>query len=133
MDATVKRQLDENTISRIILDCAYRVHTKLGTGLLESTYRVCLAHELIKAGLRVRQEVSWPVEYDGIKLDAGYRIDILVEECVILELKCVDKLAAVHTAQVLSYLKLSKMRLGIILNFYTAHLREGIKRVVNRL
>lgn len=133
MDATAKRQLDEDEISHIVLDCAYRVHSKLGPGLLESTYRVCLAHELIRSGLRVRQEVSLPVEYDGIKLDAGYRIDLLVEERVILELKCVEKLAAVHTAQVLAYLRLSKMRLGIILNFYSAHLREGIKRVVNKL
>jgi GxxExxY protein len=133
MDATARRQFTEDQISEVVLDCAYRVHTRLGPGLLESTYRVCLAHELIKAGLRVRQEVSLPVEYDGIKLDAGYRIDLLVEERVILELKCVDKLAAVHTAQVLAYLRLSKMRLGIILNFYSAHLRDGIKRVVNKL
>jgi|SRR5579859_7119390 len=108
-----------------------KVHSALGPGLLESTYEVCLAHELSKVGLTVARQVALPVVYDNMELDAGYRIDLLVGDVVILELKVVEKLLPIHTAQLLSYLKLSKRKLGYLLNFNSVHMRDGIKRVVN--
>lgn len=114
----------------LVLDCAFRVHTALGPGLLESAYEACLCHELRKQGLIVIDQRLLPVEYDGVLIDAGYRIDLLVEECVIVELKAVSELTPVHEAQVLTYLKLSKVRVGLLLNFNTKHLKEGIKRIV---
>ena len=114
-----------------ILGCAMKVHSALGPGLLESTYDICLAHELEKSGLIVARQVALPVTYDNIELDAGYRIDMLVSNIVILELKAVEKLLPIHTAQLLSYLKLSKRKLGYLLNFNVVHMRDGIKRVAN--
>ena len=114
-----------------ILGCAMKVHSALGPGLLESTYEICLAHELEKSGLMVARQVALPVTYDNIELDAGYRIDMLVSNIVILELKAVEKLLPIHTAQLLSYLKLSKRKLGYLLNFNVVHMRDGIKRVAN--
>ena len=108
-----------------------KVHSALGPGLLESTYDICLAHELEKSGLIVARQVALPVTYDNIELDAGYRIDMLVSNIVILELKAVEKLLPIHTAQLLSYLKLSKRKLGYLLNFNVVHMRDGIKRVAN--
>ena len=116
--------------SRAILDAAFRVHTQLGPGLLESTYRICLQHELITAGHKVESEVAVPVLYDG-KLDAGYRVDLPVNDSVIVELKCVERLLPIHEAQLLSYLRLSRKSLGLLLNFNVVHLRNGIKRLVN--
>ena len=107
-----------------------RVHTTLGPGLLESAYQACLAHELRKAGCRVDSEVGLPVVYDGIKLDLGYRIDLLVDGLVIVEVKAVDALAPIHEAQILSYLKLSGRSLGLLINFNVAHLKDGIRRFV---
>jgi GxxExxY protein len=124
---------DENQISGVILDCAMKVHTALGPGLLESAYEACLAYELRNAGLEVRSQVPLPIIYDKVKLDAGYKLDLLVNELVIVELKTVEAFAAIHTAQLLSYLKLSNKKLGLLLNFHVVHLREGIKRVVNNL
>ena len=123
--------MDENSLGSTILGCAIDVHTTLGPGLLESTYEACLVHEFSKAGLTIARQVALPVMYDGIELDAGYRIDLLVEDLVILELKVVERLMPIHTAQLLSYLKLSKRRLGYLLNFNVVHMRNGIKRVVN--
>jgi len=114
-----------------ILGCAMKVHSALGPGLLESTYEICLAHELEKSGLIVARQVALPVTYDNIELDTGYRIDMLVSNIVILELKAVEKLLPIHTAQLLSYLKLSKRKLGYLLNFNVVHMRDGIKRVAN--
>lgn len=114
-----------------ILDAAIRVHTSLGPGLLESAYKACLAHELRKRGLHVDTEVKLPVEYDGIYLDIGYRLDMLVEELVIVELKSVDKLAPIHEAQLISYLKLSGRKVGLLINFNVLRLKEGFKRFVN--
>jgi GxxExxY protein len=122
--------MKENEITGKIIDCAMKVHTALGTGLLESAYETCLVHCLRKQGLQVRSQVA-PIEFDGVKLDAGYRIDLIVEESVIVELKTVERFEAVHTAQLLSYLKLSGKSVGLLLNFHVVHLREGIKRVVN--
>jgi GxxExxY protein len=108
-----------------------KVHTALGPGMLESTYEVCLVHELKKRGLIVQTQLSLPVIYDGIKLDAGYRIDLLVENAVVVELKAVEKLLPIHEAQILSYLKLSKRTVGLLLNFNVVHFKNGIKRIVN--
>jgi GxxExxY protein len=121
---------EENEISRIILDCAYKVHTKLGPGLLEKVYRECLAHELTKCGLEVKQECPFPVIYEDIKMDCGYRVDILVNNKVIVELKVVEDFTIEHTAQCLTYMKLSECRLGLLLNFYKKSLKDGIKRLI---
>ena len=123
----------ENEIGETLLGCAFRVHSALGPGLLESTYEVCLLHELTKTGIAVGRQVSLPVAYDGLELDAGYRIDLLIEDLVIVEVKAVERLLPVHMAQVLSYLRLSDRKLGYLLNFNTVHMRNGIKRVVNNL
>jgi GxxExxY protein len=122
-----------NAISAQVLDAAFRVHSALGPGLLESAYVACLAHELRKAGLQVRTEVPVPVVYDGVQLaDVGYRIDILVEEQLVVEVKSVEALAPVHHAQVISYLKLSNRRLGLLINFNVARLVDGISRKANK-
>jgi GxxExxY protein len=118
-------------ISHAVITAAMRVHSELGPGLLESTYTACLQHELRKAGLRSDAQVGLPVVYDGVKLDLGYRIDLLVEDLVIVELKSVDAIAPVHQAQLISYLKLSGRSLGLLINFNVTHLKDGIKRFVN--
>ena len=107
------------------------MHRTLGPGLLESTYEICLAHELSKAGLRVRRQVPVPVVYDGIKLEAGYQLDMIVEDRIILELKSVDSLPPIHEAQLITYLKLTGMKLGLLINFNVSLLKNGIKRKVN--
>lgn len=121
---------EENEISRIILDCAYRVHTKLGSGLLEKVYRECLAYELTKYGLDVQQEKAFPVIYEDIKMDCGYRVDIIVNNKVIIELKVVEDFTIEHTAQCLTYMRLSECKLGLLLNFYKKSLKDGIKRLI---
>jgi len=108
-------------------------HTALGPGLLESAYEVCLAAELRERGLDVRQQVPVPLIYKGRKLDVAYRLDLLVNDCVIVEIKCVSKLLPVHDAQLISYLKLSGRRAGLLINFNVPHLKEGIRRFVNKL
>ena len=125
--------MTENEIGEIVLGCAIKVHTALGPGLLESTYEVCLAYELGKAGVKAERQIALPVIYDEVRLDAGYRLDLLVEDIVIVELKVIEKLLPVHTAQLLSYLKISKRKLGYLLNFNVPQMRQGIKRVVNNL
>ena len=123
-----------NGLARLALDCAFRVHTNLGPGLLESSYRACLAYELAQAGCEIQTEVPIPLVYGGVKLgDVGYRLDILVGGELILEVKAVEGIAPVHKAQLLSYLRLSGRRLGLLLNFNVVLLRDGIARVVNRL
>ena len=129
--AASAQRLSAEATSRAVLDAAFKVHTQLGPGLLESAYRICLQHELIRAGHHVEAEVALPVLYDGIKLDAGYRIDLLVNDRVVIELKAVERILPIHQAQLLSYLKLSGKPLGLILNFNVSHLRNGIKRLVN--
>ena len=116
-------------IARQVVDAAFKVHSTLGPGLLESVYEVCLAHELGKRGLLVRRQVALPVSYDDIRVDAGFRIDLLVEDCLIVEIKAVEKLLPVHKAQVLTYLKLSGHRLGLLINFNVPLILEGIKRI----
>ena len=122
--------MDRNQISGAIVDAAMKVHTALGPGLLESAYSICLTHELVKRGLRVNCEVPLPVVYDTVKLDAGYRLDLVVEDIVIVELKAVEALAPIHQAQILSYLKLSGKPIGILINFHSLHWKDGIKRFV---
>ena len=122
-----------NEISGAVIDAAMKVHTALGPGLLESAYEGCLAHELGKRGHRVGKQVTLPVNYDGVTIDVGYRIDLLVDDGVIVELKAVDRLAPIHEAQLLTYLKLSGKKVGLLINFNVLHLRDGIKRMVNNL
>lgn len=116
--------------SRPILDSVYKIHTILGPGLLESVYEMCLAHELSKSGVKSERQVPLPVVYDNLKMEGGFRVDVLVESCIIVELKSVDLLLPVHESQVLTYLKISKLRLGFLLNFNVPSMKRGIKRLV---
>lgn len=119
-----------NKISYDIIGCSYKVHSRLGPGLLESTYQVCLEYELKKIGYIVEVEKALPVIYDDIKLDAGYRIDLMVMNRVIVELKSVEAINDIHIAQLLTYLKLSNIKLGLLINFNVKDLKQGIKRFV---
>jgi GxxExxY protein len=125
--------MTENQLSKIAVDCIFKVHTNLGPGLLESTYEVCLMYELKKANLEVRNQIALPVIYDEVKLDAGYRIDIMVENKLLLEIKSVEALNDIHLAQVITYLKLNKIRLGLLVNFNVTLIKNGIRRVANQL
>jgi GxxExxY protein len=123
--------MELNDITGHIISAAMKVHTAMGPGLLESVYQTCLHHELEKSGLKVHREVAIPVTYDGLKLDAKFRIDMLVEDCVIVELKCADALLPIHKAQILTYLRLADIPTGLLLNFKVVHMREGISRILN--
>ena len=113
-----------------VLDCSFKVHTALGPGLLESAYVECLYFELIQSGLMVEKQKPLPLIYRDVKLEAGYRIDLLVEGTVVVEVKSIEALGDIHMAQILTYLKLSKCRLGLLANFNVLHLKDGIKRVI---
>ncbi|MFI5088212.1 MAG: GxxExxY protein [Terriglobales bacterium] len=126
-----KERIQTNHISRLVITAAMKVHSLLGAGLLESAYEACLAHELRKQRLKVQTQVPLPVVYDGVRLDIGYRVDVLVEDCIIVELKAVEKILAVHEAQLLSHLKVSGIHLGLLINFKVPRLKDGIKRLVN--
>lgn len=119
-----------NELSYKIIGASYEVHSQLGPGLLESTYEVCLAKELRDLGLRAEIQKPLPIVYKDIKLDAGYRIDMLVEDMIILELKSVDAIAPIHEAQLLTYIKLSNKKLGLLINFNVKDLKKGIKRMI---
>ena len=119
---------DLNNLTFDIIGCALKVHTALGPGLLESTYETCLAYELIEAGFKIETQKALPVIYKEVKLDAGYRIDILVENKVIIELKAVEAICDIHVAQLLTYLKLSGVKIGLLINFNVKDLKQGIKR-----
>ena len=123
--------MTRNEIGRMVVDRSLKVHKALGPGLLESTYQECLYYELNKAGVFVEKEKVMPILYDNLKLDCGYRIDLLIEEKVIIELKSVESLNNVHMAQILTYMKLSDVRLGFLINFNVRLIKDGIKRVVN--
>ena len=125
--------MDINEISGSVVDAAMKVHTALGPGLLESVYEKCLKHELTKRGLRVETQVWLPVIYDGVEIEGGYKIDLLVEGQVVVELKVVEQILDIHKAQLLSYLKLADKRVGLLINFNVVHLRDGIRRLVNNL
>jgi len=122
--------MEINQITHEILDSAYKVHSALGPGLLESAYQACLAYELKKKGLKIEVEKALPLIYEEVHLETGYRIDILVENQVVVELKTVESFTDVHTAQVLTYLKLSNSKVGLLLNFHTKSLKNGIKRLI---
>ncbi len=123
--------MDTNALTGQIIGAAMKVHTELGPGVLESAYEACLAHELRKHGLQVEVQLPQPVEYDGILIEVGYKLDLLVEDLVIIELKAVQALLPIHEAQLLSYLRLGRKQVGLLINFHVVHLRDGIKRMVN--
>ena len=123
--------MELNEITGQLIDAAMKVHTALGPGLLESAYEACLAYELRQRGLRVETQVTLPVKYEGVDLDAGYRLDLLIESRVIVELKAVEKMTPLHEAQLLSYLKLSGCKVGLLINFNVERLKDGIKRMAN--
>ncbi len=125
--------MNENELAKIVVDASYRIHTKLGPGLLESAYQAILAYELEKQGLQIKTEVILPITYDAIIIDTGYRADIIVENLIIVELKSVEKIQDVHLKQVLTYLKVSGLHLGLLINFGAPLIRDGIKRIVNKL
>ena len=117
-------------VGKAVLDAAFKVHTALGPGLLESVYETTVAYEIRKGGLLVETQVVMPIVYDNTKLESGLRLDMLVEKCVIVELKSVEKMNPVYEAQLMTYLRLSNVRLGFLINFNVPHLKEGIKRMV---
>ncbi|MEE4285536.1 MAG: GxxExxY protein [Mariniphaga sp.] len=119
-----------NQITYEIIGAAYKVHSTLGPGLLESAYEVCLEYELLKKGFKVERQKPLPVIYEDVKLDAGYRIDLLVEDDVIVELKAVEEIAPIHQAQIMTYLKLSDRKLGLLMNFNVTNMKKGIKRII---
>jgi GxxExxY protein len=122
-----------NEVSGAIVDGAIQVHSSLGPGLLESAYQTCLAYELRERGLTVRNQVALPIVYKTIEMPVGYRVDLIVEESVIVEVKTVASLLPIHEAQLLTYLRLSGRRLGLLLNFHVPRMRDGIRRLVNGL
>ena len=125
--------MDLNQLSSKIIGAAIEVHKTLGPGLLESTYEECLCHELVLKGLKYDRQVNLPVHYKDKKLDCGYRVDVIVERSLILELKAVDAILPIHKAQLLTYLKLSNIQLGLLLNFNIPLMRDGVHRIVNEL
>ncbi|MFH6986758.1 GxxExxY protein [Flavobacterium collinsii] len=125
--------MSENELSRIVFDCALKVHQTLGPGLLESAYEECLVYELKKTGLEIEKQKPLSLIYEKVKLDIGYRLDIIIENKVILEIKSVDALNEIHFAQLLTYLKLTNCKLGLLINFNVVLIKNGIRRVVNKL
>ena len=125
--------MTENEIAKIVVNAAYQVHTNLGPGLLESVYEIALAYELDKKGLKVKRQVPVPIVYDTIKFDEGFRADMIVEEKVIIELKSVETIQRVHKKQLLTYLRLTDKKLGLLINFGTDLFKNGISRIVNGL
>ena len=123
--------MNENEIGKIVVDSAVRLHMALGPGLLETVYEVLLTHQLQKSGLKVRRQAPIPIEFDGIHFDEGFRADLVVENKVIVELKSVESISKAHKKQVLTYLKLSGMKLGFLLNFGEAVMKDGIERIIN--
>lgn len=125
--------MTENEISKIIVDVSYKIHTRLGPGLLESVYEAILYHELIKKGLKVERQKPIPVIWDDIYLDIGFRSDLIIEDKVIIEIKSVEKLSNVHLKQLLTYIRITGLKLGLLINFNEALIKDGIKRVVHGL
>jgi len=125
--------MTENSIATLVVDAAFKIHKTLGPGLLESVYQATLNYELHQRGLSVRQQVGLPVYYEALKLEIGYRVDLIVADKVIIEIKSVEALALVHRMQLLTYLRLANLRLGLLINFNVERIRDGIHRVVNGL
>lgn len=126
--AVVPKEINE--VTRDIVDSAYKIHKTLGPGLLESSYRMCLVHELSRRGHRVQSELELPINYEGITLASGYRVDLMVDDLVIVELKAIEDVFAIHRAQLLSYLKHAKKRIGLLINFNVVLIKDGIHRVI---
>jgi GxxExxY protein len=124
--------MEINEITSIIIEKAIKVHKELGPGLLESAYKECLFYELLQSGLKIEKENPLPLVYHDVKLECGYRVDIVVEDKVIVEIKSIEALADIHTAQVLTYLKLANCKIGLLMNFNVALLKNGIKRCINK-
>jgi GxxExxY protein len=122
-----------NVLTEKIIGCAIEVHKGIGPGLLESAYEECLAYELAQAGLAFERQVHLPVKYKGVSLDCGYKLDLIVEAKIILELKAVERIMPIHEAQLLSYLRMMNLKLGLILNFHTSAMKYGIKKIANNL
>ncbi|MBN2257904.1 MAG: GxxExxY protein [Anaerolineaceae bacterium] len=122
--------MDIEQVATIIVDCAYTVHKTLGPGLLESAYQAALSYDLVQRGLKVQNELALPIAYKGIKIDAGYRLDMLVESMIIVENKTVDRLMPVHKAQLLTYLKLSNLKIGFLINWNSVLIKNGLMRMV---
>jgi GxxExxY protein len=120
-----------NAVSRRVIGSLMTIHNALGAGILESAYHACICHQFIEDGLQFQHQVRLPVVYKGVELAVAYRIDFVVENCLVVEIKCVEKLLPVHSAQLLSYLRLSGHKLGLLVNFNVPHLRDGIKRIIN--
>lgn len=127
------QRMKESELTGVIIGCAMKVHTALGPGLLESAYEACLDYELNKTGLNVGKQKPLPLVYEDVKLECGYRLDLIVENKVIVEIKSIESLNPIYSVQLLTYLKLSNCKLGLLLNFNVLHLKDGIKRVVNNL
>jgi GxxExxY protein len=125
--------MTENGLSKVIFDAALKIHRVLGPGLLESAYEECLYYELVQAGLLVEKQKPLPLVYEAIKLEVGYRVDLMVEKKVIVEVKAVEAITDVHLAQVLTYLKLSGCKLGLLINFNVTMLKNGVRRIANQL
>jgi len=125
--------MNENEISKIVVDCAYQIHTKLGPGLLESVYESVLAELLSRRGLKVQRQVPIPIRFEDLEFEEGFRADLIVEDKVILELKSVERTAPVHRKQVITYIRLADKRLGLLINFGEALIKDGITRLVNGL
>ena len=123
--------MTENDLSRVIVNTCYKIHTQLGPGLLESVYETILCYELTEMGLKVERQKPLPVIWEDIKMDIGFRADLIIEEKVILEIKSIEQLTDIHAKQVLTYLKITKMKLGLLINFNVKLLKEGVKRVIN--
>lgn len=124
-------EMEDNSITHKIIECAIKVHTKLGPGLLESAYKECLYYELKKAKLKVEKEKPFPLIYEEIKMDCGYRADFYVEDRIVVEIKAVDAIHDVHMAQALTYLKIAERRFGLLINFNVLKIKDGIRRIVN--
>jgi GxxExxY protein len=122
--------MDKEDVFKKILDCSFKVHSALGPGLLESAYTECLYYDLINSGFKVEKQKPLPLIYKEVYLEAGYRIDLLVESCIVIEVKSIEALADIHMAQILTYLKLSNCNLGLLVNFNVLHLKDGIRRVI---
>ncbi len=125
--------MTENELSNVVIGCAMRVHSALGPGLLESAYEACLQYELLQSGLCVEAQKPLPLVYQSVKLECGYRVDLLVEGKLIIEVKAVEALAEIHFAQALTYLRLSNLHLALLMNFNVVHMKDGIRRIVNKL
>lgn len=125
--------MNENEIAKVVVDAAFKIHSKVGPGLLESAYQAFLVHELTKRGISVESETPMPAQFDGIKVDIGYRADLLVEKLVLVELKSVEKVMDIHKKQLLTYLKISDLRLGLLINFNVPLIKDGITRIANGL